>query len=179
MVWRRRCLREVVRGSRARPMRIRMLLVSIACSAPPSGRCRWTLSLLAERWGGADGHGGGCHWKPSERMKANQLKPWQRKMWCLGQMDAAYIAQMEHILDLYAEAPSPDAPLVNFDEATKQLVGEVNAGRPMTPGQASAKRTMNMSARGLPTSFCALTVIVAGVMPRRRTPRKLPTLPNA
>lgn len=26
------------------------LLVSIACSTPPAGRCRWTLSLLAERY---------------------------------------------------------------------------------------------------------------------------------
>ena len=63
-----------------------------------------------------------------QRLKANQLKPWQQKMWCLGQMDAAYIAQMEHILDLYAEPASPDRPLVNVDEATKQLVGEVHAG---------------------------------------------------
>ena len=113
------------------------LLVSIACSAPPSGRCRWTLSLLAERWVALTDMEGVSLETIRQRMKANQLKPWQRKMWCLGQMDAAYIAQMEHILDLYAEAPSPDAPLVNFDEATKQLVGEVNAGRPMTPGQVS------------------------------------------
>ena len=113
------------------------LLVSIACSAPPSGRCRWTLSLLAARWVALTDMEGVSLETIRQRMKANQLKPWQRKMWCLGQMDAAYIAQMEHILDLYAEAPSPDAPLVNFDEATKQLVGEVNAGRPMTPGQVS------------------------------------------
>ena len=30
-------------------------------------------------------------------MKVNQLKPWQQKMWCVGQLDAGYIAQMEHI----------------------------------------------------------------------------------
>ena len=52
-------------------------------------------------------------------------------------MDAAYIAQMEHILDLYAEPASPDRPLVNVDEATKQLVGEVHAGTPMALGQVS------------------------------------------
>ena len=33
--------------------------------------------------------------------------------------------------------PCPERPLVNVDEATKQLVGEVQAGRPMTPGQVS------------------------------------------
>ena len=63
------------------------------------------------------------------------VHPGQRKMWCLGQMDAAYITQMEHILNLYAEPRSPEVPLVNVDEATKQLVGEVNACRPMRVGQ--------------------------------------------
>ena len=58
-------------------------------------------------------------------------------MWCLGQMDGAYIAQMEHILDLYAEPPSRAVPLVNVDEATKQMVGEVTTGKPMAPGQVS------------------------------------------
>ena len=63
-----------------------------------------------------------------QRLKANQLKPWQRKMWCLGQLDAAYIAQMEQLLDVYAEPFCPERPLVNVDEAGKQLVGEVQAG---------------------------------------------------
>ena len=72
-----------------------------------------------------------------QRLKGNQLKPWQQKMWCLGQMDAAYIAQMEHILDLYAEPPSATAPLVNVDEVTKQLVADVKAGHPMKPGHVS------------------------------------------
>ena len=57
------------------------------------------------------------------------VHPRQRKMWCLGQMDAAYIARMEHILDLYTESRSPEVPLVNVNGARKQLVGKVNAGR--------------------------------------------------
>ncbi len=113
------------------------LLVSIACSAPPSGRCRWTLALLAEQWIALTDMEQVSMETIRQRLKANQLKPWQRKMWCLGQMDAAYIAQLEHSLDVYAEVPSPDVPLVNFDEATKQWVGEVHAGKPMAPGQVS------------------------------------------
>ena len=111
------------------------LLVSIACSTPPAGRCRWTLSLLAERWVALTDLEGVSLESIRQRLKANQLKPWQQKMWCLGKMDAAYIAQMEHILDVYAEPSCPEAPLVNVDEATKQLVGEVQAGKPMAPGQ--------------------------------------------
>ena len=56
------------------------LLVSIACSTPPAGRCRWTLSLLAD----IDGP---FPESIRQRLKANQLKPWQQKMWCLGQME--------------------------------------------------------------------------------------------
>ena len=113
------------------------LLVSIACSDPPAGSCRWTLSLLAERWVALTGMEEVSLETIRRRLKSNELKPWQRKMWCLGQMDAAYIAQMEHILELYAEPSCPERPLVNVDEAGKQLVGEVNAGRPMAPGQVS------------------------------------------
>ncbi len=39
-----------------------------------------------------------------QRLKDNDLKPWQKKMWCIGKLDATYIARMEHISDLYAEA---------------------------------------------------------------------------
>ena len=113
------------------------LLVSIACSTPPSGRCRWTLSLLAERWVALTAMEEVSLECIRQRLKANRLKPWQQKMWCVGQMDAAYIVQMEHIPDVYAEPSCPEVPLVNVDEATKQLVGEVQAGTSMTPGQVS------------------------------------------
>ena len=113
------------------------LLVSIACSTPPSGRCRWTLSLLAERWVALTAMEEVSLECIRQRLKANRLKPWQQKMWCVGQMDAATIVQMEHIPDVYAEPSCPEVPLVNVDEATKQLVGEVQAGTSMTPGQVS------------------------------------------
>ncbi len=42
-------------------------------------------------------------------------------------MNADYVAQMEHILDLYAQPENPMEPVVNFDEAMKQLVSDVNS----------------------------------------------------
>lgn len=44
---------EVVLDKDGRPGASRLLsalLVSIACSEPPDGRCRWTLQLLADRF---------------------------------------------------------------------------------------------------------------------------------
>ena len=49
-----------------------------------------------------------------QRFKMNQLKLWQQKMWCLGEMDAEYIVQMEHILDLYAEPSCPESSPVRI-----------------------------------------------------------------
>ncbi len=70
------------------------LLVLIACSTPPAGRCRWTLSLLAARWVALTDREAVSLECIRQRLKANQLMPWQRKMWCLG--------QLEHILDVQA-----------------------------------------------------------------------------
>jgi hypothetical protein len=39
------------------------------------------------------------------RLLDNDLKPWRRKMWCIPQVDAEYVARMEDVLDLYAEEP--------------------------------------------------------------------------
>lgn len=111
------------------------LLVSIACSNPPSGRCRWTLSLLNERLIALTDLEDISIETVRNRLKENALKPWQKKMWCIGKMDAAYVAQMEHILDLYAEPADENRPIVNFDEAMKQLVEQTKEPRYIRPGK--------------------------------------------
>ena len=58
-------------------------------------------------------------------------------MWCIRKLDADFVAQMEHILDLYAEPPDADRPVVNFDEALKQLVADTREPKSMKPGQAA------------------------------------------
>jgi hypothetical protein len=56
-------------------------------------------------------------------------------MWCIPQVDADYVARMEDVLDLYAEAPDPKRPVVCFDESPIQLIGEVRKPIPPEPGQ--------------------------------------------
>src|SRR3954471_3553130 len=41
-------------------------------------------------------------------------------MWCIPHVDGEYVARMEDVLDLYAEAPDPELPLVCFDETPVQ-----------------------------------------------------------
>src|SRR5215472_6864885 len=56
-------------------------------------------------------------------------------MWCIPQVDGTYVARMEDVLDLYAEAADPRRPVVCFDESPTQLIGEVREPIPAAPGQ--------------------------------------------
>ena len=56
-------------------------------------------------------------------------------MWCIPQVDGEYVARMEDVLDLYAEAPDPKRPVICFDESPIQLIGEVRQPIPAAPGQ--------------------------------------------
>jgi hypothetical protein len=56
-------------------------------------------------------------------------------MWCIPRLDGEYVARMEDVLDLYAEAPDPKRPAVCFDESPVQLIGEVRQPIPAEPGQ--------------------------------------------
>jgi hypothetical protein len=48
------------------------------------------------------------------RLAENELKPWRKDMWCIPQVDGEFVARMENVLDLYAEAPDPKRPVVLF-----------------------------------------------------------------
>ena len=56
-------------------------------------------------------------------------------MWCIPQVDGEYVARMEDVLDLYAEASDPKRPVICFDESPTQLIGEVRQPIPAEPGQ--------------------------------------------
>lgn len=50
-------------------------------------------------------------------------------------MDAEFIWRMEDVLDLYAQPPHPQRPLVCFDEKMVQLIAETRRPLPMKPGR--------------------------------------------
>ncbi len=60
------------------------------------------------------------------------MKPWQRHQWCLPKVDAAFVAAMEDVLELYEEPLDPSRPVVCLDEKSKELHEEV---RPVLPAQ--------------------------------------------
>jgi transposase len=111
------------------------LLVATACANPPEGRARWTLELLADAMVMLTGHQSLSGETVRRRLAENDLKPWRKDMWCIPRVDGEYVARMEDVLDLYAEAPDPKRPVVRFDESPVQLIGEVRQPIPAEPGQ--------------------------------------------
>jgi transposase len=111
------------------------LLVATACSSPPEGRARWTLALLAGELVKLTEHSGLSRETVRRRLAENDLKPWRKDMWCIPQIDGNYVARMEDVLGLYAEALDPKRPVVCFDESPTQLIGEVRQPIPAEPGQ--------------------------------------------
>jgi transposase len=111
------------------------LLVATACSAPPAGRKRWTLELLAGEMVRLTEHADLSRETVRRRLAEDDLRPWRRKMWCIPKVDGSYVARMEDVLDLYAEPADPKRPVVCFDETPTQLIGEVRQPIPARPGQ--------------------------------------------
>lgn len=63
------------------------------------------------------------------------MKPHLKKTWCIGKMDALFIARMERILWLYNQSLDPRFPVLCFDERPCFLIGETVQGIEMRGGQ--------------------------------------------
>jgi transposase len=111
------------------------MLCAVACSAPPSGRARWTLQLLADEMVRLTVHDTISSETVRRRLDEMDLKPWQKKMWCIPKVDGEFVARMEDVLGLYAEHPDPRRPVVCFDETPRQLIGEARVPTRSEPGK--------------------------------------------
>ncbi len=109
--------------------------MATACSKPPAGRVRWTLALLAGAMVKLTEHADLSRETVRRRLAEEELKPWQKEMRCIPTVDGAHVARMENVLDLYAEEPDPQYPVVCFDESPTQLIGEVREPVPAAPGR--------------------------------------------
>jgi hypothetical protein len=57
-------------------------------------------------------------------------------MWCIPpQENAAFVCQMEQVLEVYRRPYDPQFPVVNMDEQHKQLIREIEHPLPPLPGQ--------------------------------------------
>jgi transposase len=111
------------------------MLCAVACSAPPTGRARWTLELLADEMVRLTTHATISSETIRRRLGEMDIKPWQKKMWCIPKVDGEFAARMEDVLALYAEPADPRRPVVCFDETPRQLIGEARVPVRAEPGK--------------------------------------------
>lgn len=105
--------------------RERSRIVAMVCSTPPQGFYRWTLDLIvqeAEKRELIDGQIS----RETIRviLQEHDLKPWQEKMWCIGELDEEYIRRMEDVLDVYERAYSEAYPVICLDEKPVALFSD-------------------------------------------------------
>jgi len=132
--------RALTEGKRPKPERKlaaheEALLVAVTCSDPPSGRAHWTLQLLADEMVRLTDHQELSDETVRRRLAEMDLKPWQKKMWCIPKVDSEFVARMEDVLTVYAEPADPQRPVVCFDETPRQLIGEARVPTRAEPGK--------------------------------------------
>ncbi|MCA1553019.1 MAG: IS630 family transposase [Chloroflexi bacterium] len=131
-------LKERPRGHRARSLdgEAEAHLIALACSPAPEGHAHWTLRLLANRLVELQHVETVSHETIRQTLKKNELKPWRKEQWCIPpKANAAFVCQMETILDIYKRQYQARLPVVCLDELNKQLVSETREPLPVRPGQ--------------------------------------------
>jgi hypothetical protein len=122
-------------------------LIAICCSAAPEGRTRWTMELLAEAL---------MQRRIVTQISAETVRRTLKKTSCspggnnvgafpsgthsrtgrIPERDQArFVAQMEEVLDVYADQHSEEEPLICMDEASQELHGHEQPPLPLEPGQ--------------------------------------------
>jgi transposase len=109
--------------------------IALACSDPPEGRKCWTLQMIADKLVELKYVDSITAETVRLCFKKKRIKPWQYKQWCIPEVDAAFICQMEDVLDLYEEDWDSEYPIVCLDEKPYQLLDHTRTPLPMKPGK--------------------------------------------
>jgi DDE superfamily endonuclease/Homeodomain-like domain len=126
--------------SRSRPRRLdgehEAHVVALVCSELPDGREHWSLRLLADRLVELQVVEQVSHETVRQVLKKNELKPWQKKYWCIPpEANAEFVCAMEEVLDVYKRPVDASHPLVCMDEVNTQLLKDTRVPLPVEPGQ--------------------------------------------
>lgn len=105
--------------------RERTRIIAMVCTNPPDGRYRWTLDLIADEAEKRDLIDRSISREQVRIiLQEHDLKPWQKKMWCIGSLDDEYISKMEDFLDVYARPYNEKRPVICMDEKPVPLIGD-------------------------------------------------------
>lgn len=137
--------------------RERSRIIAMVCSNPPDGSYRWTLDLIAE-----ESEKSQLIDKSISReqiriiLQEHDLKPWQEKMWCIGELNGEYIQKMEDVLDVYARPYNEKKSVVCVDEKPVPLISDTRERIiPENPGEI-LKKDYEYERNGSANVFCAV-----------------------
>src|SRR5258707_1338376 len=103
--------------------------------------------------------------------KKNILKPHRKQQWVIPpDASAAFVANMEDVLEVYQRPHDPQRPLVCLDETSKQLIIETRAPIPAKPGR-KARHDYEYERNGVANLFMVF-VIVTRLASRLRGDRR-------
>ena len=111
-------------------------LIALTLSPAPAGLCQME-PASARGEGRRTAH---CRARQRQHDRAdakkNILKPHRKQQWVIPpDANAAFVATMEDVLEVYQRPHDPQRPLVCLDETSKQLIIETRAPIPAKPGQ--------------------------------------------
>ena len=137
--------------------RERSRIVAMVCSTPPKGFYRWTLDLIVEEAQKRELVDGTISRETIRViLQEHDLKPWQEKMWCIGDIDEEYIRRMEDVLDVYQRPYNEAFPVVCLDEKPVALFSDATPRLPPRgPGEIMIKDYEYVRA-GSANVFCAV-----------------------
>ena len=119
--------------------------------AAPAGRCDWSPKKpSSDDWslGRAEKRFVFCS-------SATTSSRGGKKMWCVAELNEAYIACMEDVLETYERPYDSTQPMICFDEKPVTLHADVRAPTPAEPGRKS-RRDSEYERRGTANVFCAV-----------------------
>jgi hypothetical protein len=130
-------------------------IVAMVCGPPPEGRARWSVRLIAEeamkrRLVASVG-------RETIRvlLKQHDLKPWRKKMCCVGAIGADYIARMEEVLATYEQPLQAEEPVVCLDDRPVRLTADTRPPTPARPG-VPARYDYEYRGHGTANLFCVV-----------------------
>jgi hypothetical protein len=111
-------------------------LIALTCGPAPAGYAEWTLRLLEEKVVELQIVERASDNTIGRMLKINILKPHLKQQWVIApDASAAFVANMEDMLEVYQRPHDPERPVVCLDETSKQMIVETREPVPAKPGR--------------------------------------------
>ena len=120
-------------------VRIESILISMACTPPPSPHHRWTVDLcraeLNKQLTEIDIQSNLSNSTVWRALTRHKLQPHKSAYWCIPQITPKFILDMEYVLHIYSLEYDPNVPVICMDEAALQIIADTCPRLDQIPGE--------------------------------------------